>query len=238
MFDILCKQFIWQLGESHHIAVWFCNYIICCLRLEPVLDSPMVRRYRALHLMIMPITFQSNACVERGSIGALKEEIERPNGSSLSYLIRIPCQLESRQGAKYRYSAEWIKYLGPHLPLQTLCTFKKAWSEVTIIMTRLICMTVCSVFECLLEAVVWGPITRNSLSRLLLHFSWTSTDKSVSVPGSRALQYQIDRVCSDCSPCLESGFERVSYFFPRIRWGCMFFTSIFLSHCCDKLTGV
>lgn len=73
--DVLHRQFIRQLRESHYIDVHFYNYIVCCVCLEQIVDRLPVRGYCALILTLMPLLVKYDACGQRSSRVALHEKV-------------------------------------------------------------------------------------------------------------------------------------------------------------------
>lgn len=63
-FDRLCRRLSLRLGESHHIGVCFCDFIVHHVRLKQMADSLTVRTYWALLLTLMRLRVQSDACIE------------------------------------------------------------------------------------------------------------------------------------------------------------------------------
>lgn len=86
-FIKLRGSFIRRLTATHHIDVCFYDYIVRCVRFKQKADSLTVRRYCALLLTLMPLSFQCNACVECVGSGVLhkKRKIQRDGPSCTAF---------------------------------------------------------------------------------------------------------------------------------------------------------
>lgn len=101
-FGVLCGRLIWRPGELHHFGVCFCDYVVRCVCLEQVVDSPTVQSYFAVLLTLMGFQFKCSERVECKCRGMLHKDMSQPKSRSFRYLIRITPAFEDRQKSESR----------------------------------------------------------------------------------------------------------------------------------------
>lgn len=95
-FCILREWFIWHLSQLHHIDIWFCDFIVYCLRLEQIVTGLMVQNYCVLLLILTPLWLNFMHTLSTAVVGTLWKREQPENGSHM-YLTRIKDQFEGRK---------------------------------------------------------------------------------------------------------------------------------------------